>query len=367
MRGKRYDRSSSQAPVFPPIQVFVDASIYVRTSLTTTLSSMLQCDGTRPDPCGRCLQRKLFCVYEPHTKTHKDDLIREIENLRGDNESLRGDNETLRDSNSSLQTVNKALAEAAAKLEQRHNLLKDISESQRQILDAITNNGHGMEIISRLRAGASHQSTADWLSNQEPIARTMQTGQTTHRRIVEVIKIFEARYGAIDLSRAGSPDELDAPWTKVCSSHTFILHLFYLYFTWIHPVHMLFSESDFKSDFQTRGKTHCSSSLVNAICAMACHLLEAEHASSRSKADLKLVRDGFLNEALASLSPENYHHLTSIQTFAIIYLAETSDGRANSAYPYLRSATDYLNASKPDQQNVRAYELSGWGIHTLKT
>lgn len=253
------------------------------------------------------------------------------------------------------------------KLEQRHNLLKDVSESQQHILDAITNNGHGMEIISRLRAGASHQSTADWLSNQEPIARTMQTGQTTRRRIVEVIKIFEARHGAIDLSRAGSPGELHAPWTKVCSSHAFILHLFHLYFTWIHPVHMLFGESDFKSDFQTRGKTHCSSSLVNAICAMACHLLEAEQATSRSETELKLVRDGFLNEALASLSPENYHHLTSIQTFAIIYLAEMSDGRANSAYPYLRSATDYLNASKPDQQNVRAYELSGWGIHTLKT
>lgn len=263
--------------------------------------------------------------------------------------------------------MNKALAEAAAKLEQRHNLLKDISEWQRQILDAISNNGHGKEITSRLRAGASHQSIADWLSDQEPIARTMQTGSITHRRIVEVVKIFEARYGAIDLSSAGSLDELDAPWTEVCSSQTFILHLFYLYFTWIHPVHMLFSESDFKRDFKTHGKTHCSSSLVNAICAMACHLLEAEKISSRSKTDLKLVRNGFLNEALASLSPENYHHLTSIQTFAIIYLAEMSDGRAHSAYPYLRSATEYLSASKPDQQTVRAYELSGWGIHTLKT
>lgn len=277
------------------------------------------------------------------------------------------DNESLRDSNSSLQTVNKALAEAAAKLEKRHNLLKDISDGQRQIIDAISNNGHGKEIISRLYAGASYQSIADWLSDQEPIARTMQTGPIAHHRIVEVVKIFEARHGATDLSRAGSLDEVDAPWTKVCSSQIFILHLFYLYFTWIHPVHMLFSESDFKRDFQTHGKTHCSSSLVNAICAMACHLLEADQGSSRSKTDLKLVRNGFLNEALATLSPENYHHLTSIQTFAIIYLAEMSDGRTHSAYPYLRSATEYLNASKPDQQNLRAYELSGWGIHTLKT
>lgn len=263
--------------------------------------------------------------------------------------------------------MNKALAEAAAKLEQRHNLLKDISEWQRQILDSISNNGHGKEIISRLRAGASHQSIADWLSDHEPIARTMQTGPSTHRRIVEVVEIFEARYGTTDLSRAGSLDELDASWTKVCSSQKFILHLFNLYFTWIHPVHMLFSESDFKRDFQTQSKTHCSSSLVNAICAMACHLLGADQGSSGSKTDLKLVRNGFLSEALASLSPENYHRLTSIQTLAIIYLAEMSDGRAHSAYPYLRSATEYLNVSKPDQQNAGAYELSGWGIHTLKT
>lgn len=242
-----------------------------------------------------------------------------------------------------------------------------MSEWQRQILDAISSNGHGKEIISRLSAGASHQSIADWLSDQEPIARTMQTGPTTQRRIVEVLKIFEARYGATDLSRAGSPDGLDAPWTKVCSSQTFIQHLFYLYFTWIHPVHMLFSESDFKRDYQTHGKTHCSASLVNAICAMACHLLEADKTSGRSKADLKLVRNGFMNEALASLSPRNYHDLTAIQTFAIIYLAEMGDGRAQSAYSYLRSAMDYLNASKPDQQSARAYELSGWGIHTLKT
>ncbi len=129
---------------------------------------------------------------------------------------------------------------------------------------------------------------------------------------------------------------------------------------------MLFSESDFKTDYQTHNETHCSSSLVNAICAMACHLVEGEESENKLK-DLEILRKGFLNEALAYLNPDNYRHLTSIQTFAIIYLAELSAGRAQSAYAYLRSAIDYLTEATSDQQSSRALELSGWGVQTLNT
>lgn len=295
------------------------------------------------------------CIYEPHTKTHKDDLIREIGVLREDNTTLQNRNREIEQSASKVDSLNQGLREEGA--------------WQRIILQTIGSNGHDREIIKKLRAGESHQSIADWLVHRNPDLGTLGAKSSTHRELVDVVKIFEAQCQGDDgLERFSPETSSELRWTKVCTSQKLVGHLFDLYFTWVHPVHMLFSEMDFKVEFKHDLDTYCSPSLVNAICAMACHFLDGDNARDRRNVvDSATLRDGFMAEARTTLTPETFHHMTSIQSFAIMYLVELSSGKARSAVGYLRSALENLKASSGPQQSEGAKEITFWGIQTLNT
>lgn len=301
------------------------------------------------------MQRKLTCIYEPHTKTHKDDLIREIETLRGDNTSLLGQN--------------KEMAETAMDLENRNKGLQETSDWQKIILDTIGSNGHDREIIRRLRAGESHQSIADWLSQLDTLSRDLQQVPVSQRSLIDVVGSIERHYQEDGLGNINSVDASPSiPWTTVCSSAILIGHLLDLYFAWVHPFHMLFSELDFKRDFRMHAEVYCSTSLVNAICAMACHLLESEVVDDQiSGVDASTLCQAFMDDARASLHPNNFHHMTSIQTFAVMYLVDLGSGKAQNASKYLRTAVDSLKLNHEHEQSAEAIELSTWGIHTLNT
>ena len=298
------------------------------------------------------MHRKLDCVYEPHTKTHKDDLIREIEALRGDN--------------SVLQTRNREIEESAAENDVANQNLREEGNWHRIILQTIGNNGHDREIINRLRAGESHQAIADWLVGENP---TLSDQSITHNNLVDVVRLFETRYQDQDTQLFPGYKEYQFPWTKVTSNEKFIRHLLNLYFTWVHPVHMLFSESAFRRDFEANQKSHCSAPLVNAICAMACNLLETEtHGPDRRNiVDAATMRDGFMNEARTLLSPRSYQFMTSIQAFAIMFLVDLSSGKARNSIGYLRSAIDNVVTRDDAQHSEEAKELTLWGIQTLNS
>lgn len=102
---------------------------------------------------------------------------------------------------------------------------------------------------------------------------------------------------------------------------------------------------------------------------MGCTLLESEEfdGSSRSRIDAATLRDGFMTEARDSLGPESYCHLTSIQSFGVMYLVELSSGKARSAVGYLRSAIENLQTSNGHRQSEEAGQLTMWGLHTLNT
>lgn len=302
------------------------------------------------------MQRKLNCIYEPHTKTHKDDLLREIEILRGDN--------------SSLLDQNKEMAETTMDLEQRNKGLQEASDWQKIILDTIGRNGHDREIIMRLRAGESHQSIADWLSQLDTLSRDLEQVPVSQRTLIDVVGSIKRRYhedSLGDLNNADAPPSI--PWTKVSSSEVLIGHLLELYFTWVHPFHMLFSELEFKQDFRMHGEDYCSTSLVNAICAMGCHLFENGLVDDDEfkDVDVSTLSEAFMDDARASLNPDNFHCMTSIQTFAILYLVDLGSGKAQNAIKYLRTAVDSLKLNHGHQQSAEAIELSAWGIHTLNT
>ena len=247
--------------------------------------------------------------------------------------------------------------------------LREEGAWQRIILQTIGSNGHDREIIKKLRAGESHQSIADWLVHRNPDLGTLGAKSSTHRELVDVVKIFEAQCQGDDgLERFSPETSSELRWTKVCTSQKLVGHLFDLYFTWVHPVHMLFSEMDFKVEFKHDMDTYCSPSLVNAICAMACHFLDGDNARDRQNVvDSATLRDGFMAEARTTLTPETFHHMTSIQSFAIMYLVELSSGKARSAVGYLRSALENLKASSGPQQSEGAKEITFWGIQTLNT
>lgn len=252
-------------------------------------------------------------------------------------------------------------------LEDQNRDLQETSDWQRTILDTIGKNGHDREVIMRLRAGESHQSIADWLCKQHPISRSLSIVPSSQRSLVDVVKNLEKHYQEEDgLSRTGTPSEAEVQWTKVSTSQILIGHLFDLYFTWVHPVHMLFSELDFKHSFRTNDKIYCSSALVNAICAMGCHLLANDRNDTVKKdLDITTLKDGFMKEAREHLLPDSYLDMTSIQTFAVMYLVDVSSGKARNATGYLRSAVDNLMSIKGDNQSDEARELAQWGIQTL--
>ena len=307
----------------------------------------LQCGGKTPNPCSRCLSKNLVCVYEPHTKTQKDDLIKEIEGLKSEKTDLQ---------------------ETAREKELQNRDLQQSSDWMTIILDTIGSNGHDREIIHRLRNGESHQTIADWLREQLPIASRLDIVPPADRSLISIVKDFETRYQGQSSPLQQSLPAIPTAWTKVSSSQSLLRHLFDLYFTWAHPVHMLFSEMDFKRDLISDDTVYCSSTLVNAICAMGCHFLEngeAEHNIQGSNADT--LREGFMNQARSSLAPQSYKYMTSVQALAIMYLVEYSSGKARAAIGYLRSAIDFLEYASEDKQSLEAKELTGWGIIVLNT
>lgn len=305
-------------------------------------------------------------MYEPHIKTHKNDLIKEIEELRGDK--------------SKLEDRNREESKARAGLESRNRVLQENSEWLNIILETIRTDGHDKEIVARLRNGDSHQDIADWLVEEVQVQKSISiTSPSSRSSLLQVVSDLEHEYqeeNGLFRTRRGSSNDPEIMWTQVSQSHSLIGHLFDLYFTWVHPVHMLFSELDFKHSFRTKEGPYCSPVLVNAICAMACHLMynegakdagaTVEGAESIESQQAVTLREGFLAEARKKMTREVFFELTSIQTLAIMYLVEVSSGKARKAMGYLRSAVENVSKAK-DNHSEESRQITLWGINTLNT
>ncbi|KAI9875682.1 MAG: hypothetical protein M1830_008121 [Pleopsidium flavum] len=282
-------------------------------------------------------------------------MIREIKRLEEANFLLQEENVGLVDTNTGLRETNQGLHE--------------INEGADKILEVLSSNGHTEEITKMLRNGESYQSIAAWLGSEPPIAGNVNMTEVTQRNLVGVVKRVEKYYrGNERMRRKPSPEEHDFQWTRVTSDEKLIKHLFTLYFTWVHPVYMLFSEMDFLESFENRKRTYSSSVLVNAICAMGCHLLDihGEYAAGKDF-DVGTLREGFMNEARSLTPLEDCAKMTAIQAFAVMFLVDLSSGNALRATGYLRLAADGLRSVSESEHSAEAVELSLWGIHTLNT
>ena len=228
-----------------------------------------------------------------------------------------------------------------------------------QIMQSMRENGHGNEIITRLKRGDSHEDIAKWLRNLK-MGGFEPASPSTERKINQAIE---------QLHRDFAEKPYSLHWTNVVKVPRLVEHLIKLYLTWIHPVHMLFDQRLFKRSFQTRSNEYCSASLVNVICAMACHLLHDTWGSDRAaRESTTSLRHRFMDEARNSVQDDpGYRKMTTIQTYAIMFLVDLSSGHGLMATSHLRLAVENLLSRTSTEQTPEAQEVTSWGILTLHT
>jgi hypothetical protein len=128
-------------------------------------------------------------------------------------------------------------------------------------------------------------------------------------------------------------------WTTVTSNTAVLDHLFQLYFAWVHPVHTLFSEGHFVDSYKRQSGKYCSSSLVNAICAMACHL----HTSEGDDFDFDQFGIEFSDAVRLDIDADD-KSIATIQAFAVMFLVDCARGNGLRASSYLQVASSSLSS-----------------------
>ena len=226
-----------------------------------------------------------------------------------------------------------------------------------QIMHSLKENGHGPEILARLKMGQSHEAIATWL--QHPNVGAFQSqSPTTERKFNEAIEQIHHNF-------AENPSPLY--WTNVARKPALVEHLIKLYFTRIHPVHMLFDQDRFMHSFRTYSDEYCSAPMVNVICAMACHLLHESHGSDdAARESISNLRNQFMDETKFDLQIDlECTKMTTIQTHAILFLVEISSGHGQMATSHLRLAVENLLMIRSGKDIPEADEIAFWGIVTL--
>ena len=248
-----------------------------------------------------------------------------------------------------LQLRTEHLEEEKGSLGEKNSWIEDIIRS-------LKHDGQGIEIINRLKRGESHKSIAEWLGR--PLDPQAVSPKSEHQ-ISQAIEQYHQ-----NLLKNRDPRF----WTQVPTSAELIEHLIKLYFTWIHPVHMLFDQDHFMTSFKDCSDAYCSSSLVNIICAMSCHLLhDAQEEDEDTKSGIESLRTQFVNESQALMKHADFKQMTSIQTYTVMFLVELGSGHGLMASSHLRLAVESLIAKQKSELSSEAEEMITWGILTLHT
>jgi hypothetical protein len=152
-------------------------------------------------------------------------------------------------------------------------------------------------------------------------------------------------------------------WTVVTADTAVLDHLFQLYFSWVHPVHTLFSEGHFVDSYKRQSDNFCSSVLVNAICAMACHL---HSVADGDEVDFEQLGGEFRNAVRESINADE-KTITTIEAFAVMFLVDCAQGNALKASSYLRVAVNALPsvAYEAHQGFAEAWRNTVRGVRNL--
>jgi len=193
-----------------------------------------------------------------------------------------------------------------------------------QIFQALSTDEKVPEIIDRLKNGDTYESIVEWLG-RSPTAD------------MEAMSPRESQLSTLD----ASDHEMGATnlgWTTVTADTAILDHLFQLYFAWVHPTNTVFSEGHFTADYKRQSDTYCSTVLVNAVCAMACHL---HSGSEGDEVDFEQLGREFGDAARLGMDADD-KRITTIQAFAVMFLVGCARGDGLRAASYLKIATNSL-------------------------
>jgi hypothetical protein len=117
----------------------------------------------------------------------------------------------------------------------------------------------------------------------------------------------------------------------VTRNPTILDDLFQVYFAWIYPVCTLFSERHFAQSYKTQNHQHCSSLLVNVMCAMACHFHtpSKDHNKEYNQLGIRFAKAFHADFDAADGS------ITTIQATAVMFLVDLASGFRQRASLYL--------------------------------
>ncbi|KAI9731647.1 MAG: hypothetical protein M1818_007777 [Claussenomyces sp. TS43310] len=280
-----------------------------RNACTNCRRARAKCDGKVS--CTRCQSRaeEESCAYETPRKRGKHQLVGQIVELEKELEALRAEIST-----------------------------------KEQILRAVAEYEHPATILGRLKNNETYDSIVRWLarkSSQEDMLRLVKESQRP------LLKSVSSAFR----------------WTSVIGETSILDYLFQLYFAWVHPAHTLFSEGHFVDNYMNQSSHFCSSTLVNAICAMACHL---HTSSSDDTVDFDHLGTMFSDAARASISTTD-KSLTTVQASAIMFLVDCARGDCLRASSYLKAATDNISNIVSDDRSgfFQVLQETNRGVHCL--
>lgn len=201
-----------------------------------------------------------------------------------------------------LRTENHHLAQRNCALDEQYGLMQRVVQSLRY-------SKQSDEIIHRLKRGESHQSIVDWLGR--PMLPSLRDVSPESEQQLNI---------AIDQYRQYWVESRDpCYWTNVTSDGILIEHLVALYLIWVHPSHMLFDDEQFIFAFRNCQDTYCSPPLVNAMCAMGCHVLRSEWRGDEDVGrGINYLQSKFIDEVEGLLMDSEASKMTNIQTWAIV-------------------------------------------------
>lgn len=249
-----------------------------------------------------------------------------------------------------LQQRNESLEEEKGSLVEKNHWIE-------RIMGSLADDGHETEIVRRLKRGESHKTIAEWLGR--PLQNLEDLSPASEIELVQAIERYHQ-----NLVKKQDPRY----WTNATQDVPMIEHLVALYFTWIHPAHMLFNEDLFMTSFRGCSDTYCSMSLVNAICAVSCSFLYRKSDQDPDPQDnIDSLRSKFLSEVFSHQKEADYSKMTVIQTYAVVFLAELGSCNAPAATFHLRLAAESLTAKQHGEQTGDSEEITARGILTLHT
>lgn len=249
-----------------------------------------------------------------------------------------------------LQRRNESLEEQKESLEEKNDWIE-------RIMGSLADDGQETEIVRRLKRGESHKTIAEWLGR--PLMNLEDLSPTSELELTKAIERYHKNL----------VDNQDPRyWTNATEDAALINHLIALYFTWIHPVHMLFDEDRLMTSFRGCSDMYCSMALVNAICAVSCSFL---HQGSDQDPDthdsINSLRLKFMDEVFSHQKEADYSKMTVLQTYAVIFLAELGSRCAPTATFHLRLAAESLTSRQHLEQCPESEEITARGILALHT